>query len=458
MFCKNCGAQIPEDSAFCAECGAHVIEEAVNPPQQAQSGQTAQPYTPPAQPYTPPAQAYAPPPAYGAAVMPKPKNTGLIVAVIILSVLAAAALAFVGLSYFSPKADPKEFDDVYEALLESSFIGSEAATAVTASADSQDSPALDLPGYEFVQSKYTDVEHTGYAYASEEDFMWDLTYITWMFDRAEGNPNATSFNGGYADIGDTDSLDGLPALYFDDEYLVTTMMLDPDDYSILYEDSIYHWVQPYNGTYVACMEIGNEAEYDGVMYEAVIIAFIDTYGELVTALTLYDVDTDTFIEISNYDVFTINYDTPGDDYPDHTSMAWSSQAEFESELTSWIWTYWYTDEQAVDMAVDDAYLYDITVDTMDKLIFYSDYTAYWVASDPYTLEILNEATSDYSVTWDTVYIYSGDYDYGGVNYECYYVYYIDYNGYLVERLALYDYSAGVTYYVSNANIYYPEGE
>ena len=30
MFCRNCGKQIPNDSAFCSECGARVGSDYVN--------------------------------------------------------------------------------------------------------------------------------------------------------------------------------------------------------------------------------------------------------------------------------------------------------------------------------------------------------------------------------------------------------------------------------------------
>ena len=34
MFCKNCGAQIPDGSVFCTECGTRVQEEPVQEPVQ----------------------------------------------------------------------------------------------------------------------------------------------------------------------------------------------------------------------------------------------------------------------------------------------------------------------------------------------------------------------------------------------------------------------------------------
>lgn len=34
MFCRNCGAQIPDDSIFCAACGAQTYGEPVNDQQQ----------------------------------------------------------------------------------------------------------------------------------------------------------------------------------------------------------------------------------------------------------------------------------------------------------------------------------------------------------------------------------------------------------------------------------------
>ena len=113
MFCKNCGAQIPEGSAFCGECGQRMTEEP-------QTQETAN--TPPQQPaYTPPRQpAYAPPqqpayaPAYGAGAIAAPKNTMMIVLVCVLSVLAAAALVFMGLKLFSTPG--RQFKRVRERL------------------------------------------------------------------------------------------------------------------------------------------------------------------------------------------------------------------------------------------------------------------------------------------------------------------------------------------------------
>ena len=102
MYCKYCGANIPDGSAFCKECGGkQTTDEPAAVPQQ-------QMYTSVQQPYAPPK-----------------KNISLIVAVCVLGVLAAAALVFVGIKLFgAPKNNADAFADVYEELIASSDIGS----------------------------------------------------------------------------------------------------------------------------------------------------------------------------------------------------------------------------------------------------------------------------------------------------------------------------------------------
>ena len=99
MYCLNCGAEIPEDSAFCASCGARV-EAQSGPPQYDQPANSQpqydqsygqQPYV--QQPYD--QQPYGQPP-YGQQPPPKKKLTWLwIVGGIILALGIAAILIFV---------------------------------------------------------------------------------------------------------------------------------------------------------------------------------------------------------------------------------------------------------------------------------------------------------------------------------------------------------------------------
>ncbi len=64
MYCKNCGARIPDGAEFCAACGAHVQQTAARP----QSG-------------------------YGLSVPPRRNSNGIIIAVIaLIAVVAVAAI------------------------------------------------------------------------------------------------------------------------------------------------------------------------------------------------------------------------------------------------------------------------------------------------------------------------------------------------------------------------------
>ena len=306
--------------------------------------------------------------------------------------------------------------------------------------------------------------HTAKQYATQLDFEDDLILSDWAYSMSQGNPNAVSFNGGYVDMGNFDASATLPGLSFYYDYTVNAMSLDPYTYTTTYEYPMDYWVQSYNGTYVACYEGGSQATYNGTTYTAVVMVFMDTDDNLVVTLTLYDAQSGTFIEISNYNVFEsyIDYNGDGGDYddyddyyPDHSAMYWDSQEAFETELMSWVWTYYYTDEQMLDIDTGDISMSDITPDTLDRMIFYDDETVNRISEDDGT--IVSDEYSDYGFDTMLAYVYIGEYDCYGTTYELDCVYYIDCYGYLVERLALYDYDDGSYYYISNANIYYAEG-
>ncbi len=99
MFCKNCGAQIPDGSVFCTECGTRVQEEPVQEPVQEepvaqepiQEEPVQQEYVPPVQPeYTPVEQ-----PVYTAE--PQPASGDLNDTPILITGILAIALCWTGI-------------------------------------------------------------------------------------------------------------------------------------------------------------------------------------------------------------------------------------------------------------------------------------------------------------------------------------------------------------------------
>lgn len=111
MYCKHCGASIPEGSVFCSACGKSQTGGAAG---QTSGQKPVGPVQPPV--YTVPA---------------KWTNTGLIIAICTLGVLAAAALVFAGITLFSaPKDEAAGFADVYDDLIASSDIGTSAESSL----------------------------------------------------------------------------------------------------------------------------------------------------------------------------------------------------------------------------------------------------------------------------------------------------------------------------------------
>ena len=83
MYCKHCGAQLPDGSKFCSKCGKSLVDQAV----QAVAGTAAQPAENPYVQQAQPAQHQTP------AKENNPKKGKKVLIAVIVAVLAVALLA-----------------------------------------------------------------------------------------------------------------------------------------------------------------------------------------------------------------------------------------------------------------------------------------------------------------------------------------------------------------------------
>ena len=127
MYCKKCGALLPDDAAFCGKCGAATAPVAEEP---AAAGVPAAAEAPPAAeqpgPAVPPAPADQMPPAASVnSALPAGKTKGIVIAAVVvaLAVICIAALALLG---GGAKAEPVighwEMYAVYDSDTESTQI------------------------------------------------------------------------------------------------------------------------------------------------------------------------------------------------------------------------------------------------------------------------------------------------------------------------------------------------
>ncbi|MBR6922398.1 MAG: zinc-ribbon domain-containing protein [Clostridia bacterium] len=93
MFCKNCGAQIPDGSVFCTECGTRVQEEPVQEPVQEEPVQPE--YVPPVQEPVQPEYTPVEQPVYTAE--PQPASGDLNDTPILITGILAIALCWTGI-------------------------------------------------------------------------------------------------------------------------------------------------------------------------------------------------------------------------------------------------------------------------------------------------------------------------------------------------------------------------
>ncbi len=125
MFCRKCGKQIPDNSAFCSNCGSSLADQ----PAAAPSAPVIQP-APAASPFVPESTpVYTPQPsqAFGTAAKQARKNTPALIFAVISVVLAVVlVLTFVGILPFTAAASSAAFASqsfaTPEAAIES-FVG-----------------------------------------------------------------------------------------------------------------------------------------------------------------------------------------------------------------------------------------------------------------------------------------------------------------------------------------------
>ncbi|MGI5848740.1 MAG: zinc-ribbon domain-containing protein [Christensenellales bacterium] len=459
MLCKNCGASILKGSAFCTACGHRVTEDCTQQIQYQQGPKDNRQAESVRQ--HPPQPGYFP--TYGGtapivSAPNKPQKIGLIVLVCALSVIAIAAIVFVYLKVFSPsKAEPENFADVYESLLQSSVVSGTDQLEPTQPPVPSPTPApteaiLDLP-FDFVQLSYYDVSHTIQTFNNIEEFELALISTVWTYLEPQGNPNATSFNGGYVDIGNKDP-SVISKYSFSLDYSLVYSELSAIDYCVLNEMSHTYWTQDIGGTYAACWDTGIQTAYNGAIYDAVIMLIIDVDGNLVEGLALFDPYTDDIVQISSYNVY-VPQSASVFETSDHDPMEWKSQKEFETTLTSCMWVYVRTDEAKREIIVDE--YSDITPNYFYKLILSPDGTVECICSDYNTMEIIENYIFNYIFGNNHAYIYIEPYKYNDNTYEVNLYYYIDYNGYLIEQVMLYEGNSGNYYLISNVNVYESAG-
>ena len=452
MFCKKCGASIPEGSMFCTSCGQKIAEESGTPTQPLASGMAGGTIgTPPdfSQPgYTPPPGAV---PIYPP-VPKKPKRTGMIVLVSVLAVAAAAAIVLLCLKILAPaKEEPADFADVYDTLMQSALVSGTSqpsATPTQTTAPSSTQTTLDMP-FDFVTMDYSNVAHTGQAFDSIGSFESALSSGAWYYKEAHGNPNAVSFNNGFVDIGNKDTLT-YSEYTFRTDYSISYYQLNAADQSVLNEADYTYWTQDFDGVYKACIDTGYQTSYNGTMYDVIAAIFIDTNGDLVESMAIYDPYSEDFIELSNYNIYAQQQPIIDNG---HTPTTWASQDDFEQTLLGYVWTYMRTDPEEPAIVVD-AYS-DITPYYMTRLVFNSDSTVESISSDPDTEEIISDDATVFTFGNYHAYVYIEMYEYEGTEYEVDFYYYIDENGYLIERIMFYNVDAGGYYPVTNTNIYEP---
>ncbi len=453
MFCNKCGAKIPDGSIFCSSCGHNFAKDSARQ-------QLNQPI-PPNQPVAPP---YTPPPVYGAAPagvpLPKQKHTGLIVLVSILSVVAAAAIVFLCLKLFAPpKAEPDNFGDVYGSLMQSSLAGVQSQTPATtpvpaATPEQTPMPAdatIDLP-YDFTQLDYPMAAFSLMQFSGKADFEAALWSTSWIYQLSETNPGATMFNGGYVDVGVDAASTSKHAYTFNNDYSAKLYDINSADNSILSETTENYWTQEIGGVFCALADLGNQTVYDGAGYDAVALMFINSDGNLVESLALYDAHTEKIFFISNYNILSPTNLSPAATAPpvssnSHTPMEWEYDEEFEEMLMGVMWHYVGTEN--LPKAFEIPEYSDITTN-VTNLIFNTDYTLDAVLADSTT------DTINYGIGYFHVYIVlPGEYEYDGVIYEANHHYYIDSEGYLIESVRFYDFDLDEYFLVSNVNVYEP---
>ena len=398
---------------------------------------------------------YAPPPGAAPAYPPaqnKPKKTGMIVLVSVLAVIAAAAIVFLCLKILAPaKEEPEDFADIYDTLIQSAAIGGTAqpsATPITTAVPSSPQTTLDVP-FDFVPMDYSNAAHTGQTFDSIGAFETALSSGAWYYKEAQGNPDAVSFNDGFVDIGNKDT-QTYPEYTFQTDYSITYYLLNAADQSVLNEAEYTYWTQDLGGVYKACIDTGHQTSYNGTMYDVIAAMFIDTNGDLVESMAIYDPYSDDFIELSNYNIYTPQPTAAGDS---HVPTTWASQADFEQTMMGYIWTYVRTEQEEPSIVVD-AYS-DITPYYLNRLIFNADGTVECISSDFDTEEIISDDATVYYFGDYHAYVYIEMYEYDGVEYEVDFYYYIDENGYLIEQIVFYNLDAGGYFPVTNANVYEP---
>jgi len=264
------------------------------------------------------------------------------------------------------------------------------------------------------------------------------------------------FNGGYVDSGPDQTATGKRAFTFNSDYSVRLVAFEPSDNSILFEDSDVYWTQEMGGLFAAVSDMEDQGIYDGAAYDAILLMFINTNGELVESLALYDAHTGIVIYISNYNVFipgtvpTGPAPTPIVPSSDHTPMVWDYDEEFEEMLMGVMWSYTATEEPPKAFDIPE---YSDVISTKERLIFNTDYTL------EATLFDSSEESEGYDVGYLHVYIVFEEdgiiemYEHDGVTYEVNHHYFIDSEGNLIESIRFYDFDTETYHLVSNINVY-----
>lgn len=447
MFCNKCGANMPEGSAFCSSCGQSFAKNPIIQP-------LNQPTAPP--PYTPP-PVYGAPSTMAAPLLPKKRRTGLIVLVSILSLFAAAAITLLCIKLFVlPTTEPNGFDDVYNSLIQSALTTSTTETTQETPVPTdtlQQTPvpqvaAIELP-FEFTQLDYPTASFSAMQFSSKADFETALWATSWLYQTSETNPDAMMFNGGFVDIAPEISTSNM-AYAFNSDYSVALLEFNPDDNNVFYEEAEVYWTQDMGGVFCAVADLETQGVYDGAGYDAVLLMFINSQGNLVESLALYDAHTQSVIHISNFNVLipgTVSTDalTPTvNSASNHMPMEWRYDEEFEETLMAVMWQFVETED--MPKAFDIQEFRDLSATTA-SLVFNTDYTLDAVLTDS------TEDTINYDIGYLHAFIVIGEYEYDGVVYEVNYHYYIDNNGYLIESIKFYDYDLDEYLLVSNVNVY-----
>lgn len=447
MFCKYCGASLSEGSAFCTNCGKDLRPQsrpdAFQTPA-AQQGAPAQPGT------------YQIPPGYPmppAAYPPRRANTGRIVlwsaagAVVLVAVIVACVLIF-----SAPKdahVDASATPGATHTLKPSAAPTETAAPTATA----VPTPALTgtLTGfpYSFVQLSYPDADFMPKYFSGVEEFETELTATAWNYYEARNNIDAVSFNGGYVDIGYADSMQIIHEYVFGGDYSIKNYQLSAQDFSVVNEYSNSYWTQGYEDSYAACYDMGIETELNGGNYKTVVILFIDQIGDLVESMALFDPYNNTFLLISNYDIYE---KSAANEPPANTDSGdVMSQEQFESTLQSCIWVYSSTQEAPREMVVDE--FSDITPETPCDLAFTPEMELEYI--DTAGEEGVDEP-AEYVFGKNHAYVPIEQYENEGVTYEIDMYYSISADGTLLEQMMAYDAASGTYLTLSNINVYTAE--